>query len=426
MSRTLKDAKLDTRAARLRLKMRREPYWRTISEGLAIGYRKGSKGGTWIARHYTPEHGRRYQSLGATDDIVDADNAHVFSFTQAQEAARNWFGTLALADGGELKKGTYTVQDAMDDYVKDYKRRGKKAVYSIETTIKAHITPTIGNCAVLGLTRRRIESWLDAIAEKPPRLRTKTGKEQIYREMPKGEEGLRRRRSTANRILTVLKAALNLAYQHRRAANKEAWASVKPYREADAPKIQYLNDKETQRLINVCPPDLRQMATAALLSGARYGELAALTAGDYNSDAGTLYIARSKSGKPRHIVLTDEGKTFFAQAIVGKDRGDLIFKRENGGAWGKSEQFRPLRDACKKAKIAPAIGFHILRHTYASRLAMKSVPMAVIAQQLGHADTRMTERHYAHLAPSYVADTVRAAFSPLGIVEKTNIIALAG
>ena len=41
--------------------------------------------------------------------------------------------------------------------------------------------------------------------------------------------------------------------------------------------------------------------------------------------------------------------------------------------------------------------------------------MGVIAQQLGHADTRMTEKHYAHLAPSYVADTIRAHFPTLGI-----------
>jgi integrase len=49
-----------------------------------------------------------------------------------------------------------------------------------------------------------------------------------------------------------------------------------------------------------------------------------------------------------------------------------------------------------------------LRHTHASILAMQAVPMAVIARQLGHSDTRMTERHYAHLAPNYVADTIRA------------------
>jgi integrase len=67
-----------------------------------------------------------------------------------------------------------------------------------------------------------------------------------------------------------------------------------------------------------------------------------------------------------------------------------------------------MAEACAKAKIAPAISFHILRHTYASLLAMNAVPLPVIARALGHADTRMTERHYAHLQPSYVADTIRA------------------
>jgi integrase len=48
---------------------------------------------------------------------------------------------------------------------------------------------------------------------------------------------------------------------------------------------------------------------------------------------------------------------------------------------------------------------------------MKGVGLGVIAAQLGHADSRMTEKHYAHLAPSYVADTIRAHFPSLGIGE---------
>src|SRR5215471_10126200 len=95
MARTLQDAKLETRAARLRLKRRREPYWRSISEGLSIGYRRGFKGGTWIARHYSVAHGRRFRSIGTTDDIADADGEHVLSFAQAQEAARKWFADVA-------------------------------------------------------------------------------------------------------------------------------------------------------------------------------------------------------------------------------------------------------------------------------------------------------------------------------------------
>ena len=55
---------------------------------------------------------------------------------------------------------------------------------------------------------------------------------------------------------------------------------------------------------------------------------------------------------------------------------------------------------------------------------MKGVPLAVIAEQLGHSDTRMTEKHYAHLAPSYVGNTVRAAFVTLGLLEPSSVVNL--
>ena len=64
------------------------------------------------------------------------------------------------------------------------------------------------------------------------------------------------------------------------------------------------------------------------------------------------------------------------------------------------------------------------RHTYGSMLAMRGVPLAVIAEQLGHADTRITQGHYAHLSPSYVAHTIRTHLPTLGIVEKVNVVAL--
>ena len=67
--------------------------------------------------------------------------------------------------------------------------------------------------------------------------------------------------------------------------------------------------------------------------------------------------------------------------------------------------------------ISPAPSFHIFRHTHTSALAMRGVPMGVIAAQLGHQDTRMTEKHYAHLAPSYVANTIRAHLPILGIAD---------
>jgi integrase len=83
-----------------------------------------------------------------------------------------------------------------------------------------------------------------------------------------------------------------------------------------------------------------------------------------------------------------------------------------------------MADACTHAKIEPAVSFHVLRHTHGSTLAMRGVPMGVIAEQLGHADTPMTEKHYAHLAPSYVADTIRANFPEVGVASETTLAPL--
>ncbi len=62
---------------------------------------------------------------------------------------------------------------------------------------------------------------------------------------------------------------------------------------------------------------------------------------------------------------------------------------------------------CDRAGISPPVPFKALRTTYGSLLAMEGVPLQVIASALGHADTRITEKHYAHLMPNYVADKIR-------------------
>jgi len=108
--------------------------------------------------------------------------------------------------------------------------------------------------------------------------------------------------------------------------------------------------------------------------------------------------------------------------ICGRSSADMLFKRDDGRGWKRAEQLRRMREVCERAGIVPAIGFHVLRHTHASILAMQAVPMAVIARQLGHSDTRMTERHYAHLAPNYVADTIRSSFPRLIETQAPTVV----
>ena len=162
-----------------------------------------------------------------------------------------------------------------------------------------------------------------------------------------------------------------------------------------------------------CAKDFRKLVQAALLTGCRYAELARLKCSDFNLDSGTVAIRLSK-GKVRHVVLTDEGMAAFEDWTADRTSNDLIFLRADGEPWGTAHQKRPLDEASVRAEITPAVTFHILRHTHGSHLAMNGVPMGVIAAQLGHADTRMTEKHYAHLAPNYIAQTIRANFPRLG------------
>jgi integrase len=154
------------------------------------------------------------------------------------------------------------------------------------------------------------------------------------------------------------------------------------------------------------------------------GELARMRVSDFNAESGTIAVRRSKGGKARHVVLNDDGQSLFARLTAGRARKDLIFPRDDGDAWGASHQRRPIAEASERAKLDPPATFHILRHTYASALAVRGVSMRVIADQLGHKDTRITEKHYAHLSPSYVSETVRAALPGFGIVEPSNVTTL--
>jgi integrase len=132
----------------------------------------------------------------------------------------------------------------------------------------------------------------------------------------------------------------------------------------------------------------------------------------------SLTVRIAKGGKVRHVTLTEEGDNFVASLVAGRSADEPLLLRD-GREWRQAEQLRAMSEACARAGIVPHVSFHVLRHTHASLLAMRAVPMAVIARQLGHADTRMTEKHYAHLAPNYVAETIRESFPRLEIEKPT-------
>jgi integrase len=424
MARAARKSSLETRSARIKLRVRRAPYFAKIAKSLSLGYYRGAVAGSWIARFYRGSGGYETTAIGIADDTVDADGVKVFDYWQAQDQTRQWGERQRLIAAGSLRKGAYTVSDAVTDYLAEIQAEKKPAaVQGAKYVFDAWILPELGAIQIEKLTTDRLNRWRNKLATQPKRVRTKrTAREQATRETPDDEDARRARKATANRILTMLKAALNRAFYADRVSSDTAWRKVKPFKRVDEAVVRYLNAEEARRLVNACGKDFRKLVQAALFTGCRYAELARLKCADFNPDSGTLAIRLSKR-KVRHVVLTDEAKAAFDGWTAGRVSADLAFLRGDGEAWGTSHQKRPLDEASARAGISPAVTFHILRHTHGSHLAMRGVPMGVIAAQLGHADTRMTEKHYAHLAPNYIAQTIRANFPVLGIADQGQVIA---
>ena len=266
--------------------------------------------------------------------------------------------------------------------------------------------PQLGKIEVAALTADRLRKWHAGLARKPPRLRSKQGKTQQYRVLADDEDSLRRRRASANRCLAQLKAALNLAWREGKVPSDKEWRKVKPFEGADAARVRYLTLAECKHLLSGCEPAFGSLVRAALETGARYGELIRLRVEDFNRDTGTVAIRISKTGKSRHVVLTNEGAAFFVGLCARRGASEPMLLKANGGTWRKSHQLRPMLEACRRAKIDPPINFHALRHTWASLATMNGVPLLIVAKNLGHTDTRMVEKHYGHLAPSYIAEAI--------------------
>jgi integrase len=433
MPRQVRDSNLETRTARSRLKPRHKPYLRLIEPGVHVGYRKLSSGpGTWVVRRY---QGRDANGIGVytvknlrtsdgklvvADDYSEPDGQTVLSFGQAQAAAM-----AGRTSSGPGSREPYTVRRAVEAYLEAKEAEGRDVV-DARWRAEAHIHPTLGNKQCAELTTEQIRKWHRALVKTAPRLRTKPGQHQQYRALGDDKDSERRRQASANRVFTILKAALNHAFHDGKVPSDIEWRKVKPFKGVDKARLRYLTVDEAKRLVDACDSNFRPLVQASLQTGARYGQLVQLVVSDFNPDVGTVRVRTRKGDgneKEYFLTLTGEGSEFFRVMCAGRLGDELIFLNA-GRDWRKSEQTRPMAEAIGRAKIKPPIGFHGLRHTWASLAVMAGMPLLVVAKNLGHSDTRMVEKHYGHLAPSYVAETTRQYAPRFGIAAPSNITRL--
>lgn len=281
--------------------------------------------------------------------------------------------------------------DFSEEFMSTYAKTNNKPseVQTKRSALKNHLVPAFGKLRLDAIGSREIERF------KSQKLAQK------------------RKAKTINNLLTILRKILSVAQEWELIPfiPKVKWLKVPPN------KFDFLTFEEADRLIAGADGEWRAMITLALKTGLRQGELLALSWDDVDLVAGRLVVSRNlsrgeittpKNGKTREIPLGDD-----VLASLKRHRhlrGDIVFCTTDGSMFTKGESKHPLWRACRRAGLR-RIGWHVLRHTFASHLVMRKAPIKAVQELMGHSTVQMTER-YAHLSPDVRKDAVRLLDRP--------------
>jgi len=228
-------------------------------------------------------------------------------------------------------------------------------------------------------------------------------------------------RKTITNQLAVLRRMLAVALEWGRL---EHMPFAKWQLRAPAPPFDFLTFEEAARLLEGSSGMWRTMILVGLRTGLRHGELMALRWQDVDLVAGRLMVRQAvcrkkidtpKNGRSREVPLSDE--TIRALKTHRHLRGEYVFCLEAGQHFTHDACKWPLWASCRRAGLRP-IGWHTLRHTFASHLVMRGAPLKAVQELLGHSDITMTMR-YAHLS----ADARRDAVQLLDMQNHGNLTA---
>jgi integrase len=356
---------IDTPTKRNKLPPRREPYWHKIITGRHIGFRRTETGGTWIAR-LTQDRRSVYEALGGEG---------VLTYDQAVEKAMEWFSHAA-----GLENHRYTVWDAVIDYRDHLKvNNSETASNDAHDRLNNHLSDKFRKTPIADLKTAQIKRWHQGLVR-----------------ISDDAEDMRRSKDGANKLLSKLKAALNLAFNSGLAASDQEWRRVKPFRDVEGSRTLFLTDPQVKVLLDNADGAFKALLHAAVYTGARYGELTALRAQDLDLEQGTLQLD-GKTGE-RNCYLSDAALAWFKAQAKSKLPKAILLPRDDGEPWGKSHQHRHMQMTVQAAKLPRETVFYSLRHYHISKALLAGVPVQVVAENCG-TSVRMIEKHYGKFLP---------------------------
>ncbi|RKH78794.1 site-specific integrase [Corallococcus sp. AB045] len=281
-----------------------------------------------------------------------------------------------------------------------------------------HLLPFFGGMALDAIGLAEVEDFKAAMRKKHSGARAR-------KEAP-SRAALRLRKGSGpppmspryiNNTLTVLHKLLTLAQEQGVIAHVPRVKLLKTRK----PAFDFLTFDEAERLVAHAEPAWRALLLVAIKTGLREGELMGLQWSDLDLPRGKLQVRRTRTNRQEGLPKggRERGVDLPASVVDALKehrhlRGAYVFCQEDGQPLTDGLMRRPLERNLIRASITREqgrIGWHDLRHTYGSHLAMRGIPLKVIQELMGHATIEMTMR-YAHLSPETKERAVQQLDAP--------------
>jgi len=363
--------KLDRVDSRLKLTLRRDPYWHRLAAGRYLGFRRMTRGrpGVWLARRYS---GEKYEypedGIGDFSALPEGEQ-----FDAAKRAAEEWF---KQRDMGVSAKSA-TVKAACEAYVEKMREKSEAAANDAAGRFKRLLyDDPIGRVALAKLTPTHFKEWKGRVLAGSSKDKN-----------PKG---------SFNRNATSLRAALNLARERLEVASDLAWRSeLKPFTGAAGRRTLYLDRIGRRSLIEKASKESQPFFMALALIPMRPGEVAKLKVENLDVEQRVIRLPSGKT-EARTIPLSSDALAHFKGCARNKLPSAWLISRTDGSQWKKEAWCDEIKAAARKAKLPKAIVAYTVRHSAITDLVKGGLDLFHVAKLSG-TSVAMIEKHYGQL-----------------------------
>ena len=415
MARKVSFSALESRSARLRLKVRRRPYsGPSLARGISLMYRRNGTNGTWVIKA-SDGHGAYWtKGFALADDFEDADAKNVLTFYQAQDAAKK----LARGEDGSTENAPITVDGALTAYKADLEARGANP-YNADWP-RIHLSSALPAKPVAVLAATELKKWRDGL---------------IGTMAP----------STINRLCRCLCAALEQAAQHdKRIQNREAWEiGLASLPDAQEVRNVIISDDKVRELIAAAyrlDHQFGLLTDTLAITGTRPSQASRLRVEDLHVHPARPKLAMPKSGKgggrnrsqkktERYSVpITVQLAAKLKAAARGRADDAPLLVHSDGTPWGRNPGQRYHRHV---AEVVTVIGLdpdvvtmYALRHSSIVRMLLRNVPIRLVAS-LHNTSVAMIEKHYSkYITEHSIDDITRAGLLSEPTPAADNVVAM--